>query len=208
MPQPKSRTASIKALRDLLESEAGSTEKADAAFAQIMEAVSDYDAEHVLVTDKSGEIVGKSEPRATEIRRDLVRIERALNSTQAQIGELPFHSRRLLAKATGLSFGELDRALVPLIDGARQAVLKAAGLPNKPADHAREFLARDVARTMWDTLGKKPTATRPGTSRSHSRGGAFYGRLLLTTLKIVGIKQVSIGPLIDEGRRLHKCKSP
>lgn len=190
MSSHKSGNSAVESLRKLLQKEAGIEEMASTAFDQIMDAVRDYQVSREL------------EPRTASIRRDLAKITQALSSTQDLIEALPLNSRRLLAQAAGLSFGELGHALTPLIEAAEIAAGKADSLPGKPHNYARDHLSKDVARIVRDVFGKVPSATRDDPGSQHEQGGALYARVLRLTLKVVGITPVKIGDDIDAGRRL------
>ncbi|MGO4519242.1 hypothetical protein AB4076_01385 [Dyella sp. 2RAF44] len=186
----KSGDSTVASLRKLLQKEAGIEEIASTAFDQIMDAVRDY------------QVSREFEPRTASVRRDLAKITQALSSTQDLIEALPLNSRRLLARAAGLSFGELGHALVPLMEAAEIAAGKADSLPGKPHNYARDHLSKDVARIIRDVFGRESTATRDDPASQHKQGGALYARVLRLTLKIVGITPVKIGDDIDAGRRL------
>lgn len=200
LSKSKKKTAALKDLWDFLELEADTKEIMLAAFHLIVEAIGDYEGVHLPVWDKRADkFTDKLEPGTAETRQDLRQIWNALKSTQSQIWALPLHSRRLLAGATGLSFRELDRVLVPLAKASRRASHKANELPDKRSDDARDYLARDVAQVLRDVLKKKPTATRDEPSGTHPKDGALYARLLRVTFKVVGVEQYSTGKAVRQG---------
>lgn len=200
LSKSRKKTQSFKKLWDFLEVEADSKDMVLVAFHQIVEAIGDYESVHLPMWDKRPDkFTDMLESGPAEMRRELRQIWDALQSTQLQIRALPLNSRRLLARATGLSFRELDRVLVPLAKASRRAILKADDMPNKPPDDARDYLARDVARVMRDVLKKTPTRTRDEPLGDHAKSGALYARLLRVTFKVIGVEQYSTGKVVRRG---------
>lgn len=141
-------------------------------------------------------------PEVARAREELRSIEASVKSTHSLLQGLSPTARRLLAKSTGLLPHEFDRVLVPHLKAVRRASSKAECLPNKPADHARVLLARDIARIIRDTLEETPSSTRLDPDGWHPEGGALYARMLVATFKVVGIGKKSAEKLIDTGLRL------
>lgn len=207
----KKKTAAFKELWEFLAKEVDARKKDDAeevaaqAFDQIVAAVSDYEAASHTVWDMSADSFARK-PNVANTRQALKEVEADLTSMHSYIQEMPLQARRLLARARGVSFEELNQTLAQLIEAARCASHKAQSLPDKTSNDALVLLARDVAQVMLTILKEKPAATRPAPDGKNLNGGALYGRLLQMTLKVVDINQVNIGRVIDDG--LHLLKTP
>lgn len=99
----------------------------------------------------------------------------------------------------GKLVAELERAM----QAADQALQVLQNRPDKTTNYDRLVLAYQVAVVLRDTLKLNPSSTRDtAINVTGKKNGAAYARTLRATLKMAGVSQVDIGPLINGGLQL------
>lgn len=216
LSQFQSKTADLKKLWELLESEVADETKATEAFHQIVGAIEHYKFTTPVVRDKDNNEFESSIGKA-EIRRELKDVEKAITSLQSRVSRLSLQAKQVLlssegplARRTSTGGKKFAHLLNDLMVAARSASGVIDAIPDKPTDHARPILAYDIAVAILAMHGgdkkKGPKATRPNPNLTYARGGALYGRVLAISLTIAGVERFSLGRLIDDG--LYLLENP
>jgi hypothetical protein len=129
----------------------------------------------------------------------MTKLEKLLNQAHVVASTMPINAVSAWVTATDMAAGRL-REVGILAQGAKTTVEHLRLEPDKPTDHYRAVLAHDVAIVFTQILGQKPSSTRDtSTNVTRKRGGAAYATTLRLTLKLAGVQQVDIGPVIDNG---------
>lgn len=178
-----------KALHDLIADVAPkATEQAhDQAVQELVDAISEYRRSYLYNVDRY-----RHQGSIKQDRKALANLKEALgncfNAVDALHGSIL--ALRLFEQHSQHGIGHLKKELSTWVDAAQSAYDEANKLPDRPvAGHDLGYLAYQVASTMQNTLGIKPTLTANTRHKEPGkRGGAGYRRLLQAAIELAGGK--------------------
>jgi multidrug efflux pump subunit AcrA (membrane-fusion protein) len=175
------------------------TELKDLACKALVQAAKAYKSSRPLIDGRRR----RSKPLIAEDRKQLKKLQRALEAARAAAQALSINALFMFCDAYENPIGKLIMELNAAAPAAERATEAARRKSDRTADFERTVLAYDVACVFRDILKKRPKSTRDRAENITSkRGGAAYARVLRVTLKLAGVANVDIGPLIDAGLHL------
>lgn len=138
-----------------------------------------------------------------EARSRLFELHDTMCEAESQISSLPVNALAALTEAHDSTLFGIKADLAKIIYSIETALYCLLSEPDKPKDHARHYLAREVALIMRDVLKMKvASSTSKQLKAINARGGAAYARILGATLNVAGVVGFDAGQLVATGIRL------